>query len=234
MIILRKIWNNRSLFRSLPYTIYFNFHYLPVQQAWKLPILLYKPELVNMKGKIILDVLNVETGMIRMGVRLNFLYPNNRFTWENCGGTVIFKGNCVIPNGSAVSIGNNGNIEFGDNFISGPNMKIISYCDIKFGKNVRVAWETIFMDTSFHKIKTLDGKVRGETMKSIVIGDNNWIPTRCMVLKGTKTPHYCIFGAGSVLNKDYTDYPTHSLLAGNPLEIKARNIWRDVNDDDVV
>lgn len=45
-----KIWNRRRDLRSLPYSIYFNFHYLPFRQAVKLPILLYKPKLLKLKG----------------------------------------------------------------------------------------------------------------------------------------------------------------------------------------
>ena len=234
MNILNKFWRRRSILRSLPYSIYFNFYYLPFKQAYKLPILLYKPDLLKMKGKVILDVPKVSMGMIRMGVRMNSLYPNNGITWENHGGTVVFKGKCTIGNASAISIGDTGNIAFGDNYICGPNLKLVSYCSIKFGKNVRVAWEVIIMDTSFHKLKALDGSVRGETMNPIVIGNNNWLPTRCIVLKGSKTPDYSIFGAGSVLNGDYTDQPTHTLSAGSPLKVKVTNIWRDVNDDDMI
>jgi acetyltransferase-like isoleucine patch superfamily enzyme len=234
MIILKKIWFNRCVFRSLLYTIYFNFHYLPLKQAWRLPIFLYKPELLKMNGKVILDFPDLKMGMIKLGFRTVSLYANNGIIWENHGGIVIFRGKCSIGNASAISIGGKGKIEFGDNYVCSTSVKIVSYCSIKFGKNVRVAWEVIFMDTSFHKLKDLDGNVKGKTMVPIFIGDNNWITTRCIVMKGTKTRDYCIFGAGSVLNKDYTHYPTHSLLAGSPLEVKGTNIWRDITDDEMI
>ena len=47
-----KIWNKRWMLRSLFSTIYFNFHYLPFNQAIRLPILLYKPHLVKCKGSV--------------------------------------------------------------------------------------------------------------------------------------------------------------------------------------
>lgn len=231
MNILKKIWKHKTVLRSLPYTIYFNFHYLPFKQACKFPILLYKPNLLKMKGKIVLDVPIVKMGMIQMGFQSNSLYPNSGIVWENLGGTVIFKGKSHIRNACFISIGNNGCIEFGNNFIGGPNMRLTSYCSILFKENVRIGWETIIMDTSFHKLKDLSGKIKGKIMDPISIGKNNWIPTRCMVMKGTKTPDYCVFGSGSLLNKDYLSYPTHILLAGNPLEIKANEIWRDMSDD---
>lgn len=70
-------------------------------------------------------------------------------------------------------------------------------------------------------------KVKGE----VVIGKNNWLGTKCTVFPGAKTPDYCVVGAGSFLNKDISDWPTHIMVAGNPVQIKVRDVWRDVNDD---
>lgn len=41
-----------QVLRFLPWTLKFNFHYLPFKQAIKLPILLYKPKLLTLKGII--------------------------------------------------------------------------------------------------------------------------------------------------------------------------------------
>lgn len=48
----------KNLIKAVPYifqTVYFNFHHLPFKQAIFLPIILYKPQLVSTKGKIIID-----------------------------------------------------------------------------------------------------------------------------------------------------------------------------------
>lgn len=48
----------KNLIKAVPYifqTVYFNFHHLPFKQAIFLPIILYKPQLVSIKGKIIID-----------------------------------------------------------------------------------------------------------------------------------------------------------------------------------
>lgn len=52
MNILTKLWNNRRILRSILPTIYFNFHYLSFNEAIRLPILLYKPRLLKMKGNV--------------------------------------------------------------------------------------------------------------------------------------------------------------------------------------
>ena len=53
--LLQRIWNQRHVLRSLPQTVYFNFHYLPFRQAIHLPILLYKPHLKELKGKVLIS-----------------------------------------------------------------------------------------------------------------------------------------------------------------------------------
>ena len=50
----------KNLIKAVPYifqTVYFNFHHLPFKQAIFLPIILYKPQLVSTKGKIIIEVI---------------------------------------------------------------------------------------------------------------------------------------------------------------------------------
>lgn len=41
-----------KLLRYLIPNIYFNFHYLPFKQAFKLPIVFYKPHFGMLKGKV--------------------------------------------------------------------------------------------------------------------------------------------------------------------------------------
>lgn len=214
-------------------TIYFNFKYLPLSQAILLPIFLYKVKLLKCKGTVIIDADYIKPGMIKLGVYTVSLYPKGGNVWENHGGNVIFKGTCQIGNSSAISVGNKGNIVFGDNFKSTAALKLTSYCSVEFKENVRVAWDTIIMDTSFHKLKDINGNVKGTPYAPIAIGKSNWLPIRTLVLRGTKTPDYTIFGAGSVLHKDYSKNPTHTIMAGNPLEVKVQNVWRDVSDDSI-
>lgn len=212
-------------------TIYFNFKYLPLKQALKLPIFIFKGKLLRLKGDVIINSSNLNTGMIRLGSYANSLYPDNGFIWENHGGKVIFNGKTTIGNGSAISIGPKGVLTLGNNFKATTNFKLACYHSITIGHNALFGWENILMDTSFHRLKSTDNKKRGKAIGEIVIGNNNWITTRCMVMKGTKTPDYCILGAGSIISKDYSNLPTHILLAGSPLDIKATNIWRDDTDD---
>ena len=215
------------------YSLYFNFHYLPVKQAIKFPIILFKPHLLNCRGEVVIESDTIKTGMIQFGVHLVSLYPNKGIVWENNGGKMIFKGSCIIGNSSALSVGEKGICIIGNNFRATAGLKLTSHHQIQFAENVLIAWEVIIMDTSFHRLKDKNGEFKSKGYGPIYIGKNNWITARCMILNGTRTPDYCTLGAGSVLNKDYSNYQTHILLAGNPLEIKAKDIWIDLEDHDI-
>lgn len=114
------------LLRAIISSLYFNFKYLPFNQALKLPILLYKPYFKELKGKVVIDSSNIYFGMIRMGFWSTLQYPNSGIAWENQGGTVVFKGNCMIGNAASISIGRKAYIEFGENFKNNAAMKLIS------------------------------------------------------------------------------------------------------------
>lgn len=216
--------------------IYFNFHYLPFKQAVRLPILLYKPHLLKCKGKVTIQSDKIWFGMVQLGIYRNRLYPNSGITWINEGGECVFNGKCFCFNGTSICIRKHGHIEFGHNFFSGPNVKMVSARKIIFGENARIGWEAIIIDTSFHRCKKKNGEWRDgdpDADKEICLGRNNWLGMKCLVMKGTRTPDYAIFGANSTLNKDYSSHPSYILMAGNPLQIKSEDIWRDLSEDRV-
>ena len=217
-----------------PYSFYFNLHYLPFKQAIKFPVLLFKPKLLKCRGEVVIESETIKTGMIQLGEYLVSLYPNKGIVWENNGGKVIFKGSCIIGNSSAISIGEKGHCELGNNFRATTGLKLTSHYSVQFGENTLIAWDVIVMDSSFHRLKNRNGEFKSKGYAPIVVGKNNWITTRCMILSGTKTPDYCTIGADCILNKDYSGYPTHILLAGNPIEVKAKDVWIDLTDHDIV
>lgn len=223
-------WSDKLTFLiNLPKTIYFNFYYLPFHQAIKLPILLANVKLKKMGGNLIIDSKKITTGMIRFGKIKNTLYEvsPNKFMFEN-NNTICFKGSCRIGHNSALTVGKNGYLEFGNNFVVGTTLRIACYKSIIIGENTRLSWENILTDTDFHEtIEVATGK-RSIPSKEIIIGKNNWIGIRTLILKGTKTPDFCIVGAGSLLNKPY-DFPPYSLVAGNPVKLIKTGVYRDLD-----
>ena len=224
---IKKTWQ-----LSLIKTLIFNFKYLPFHQAIKLPIMLFNVKFKKLGGNVQIDADNISFGMIKLGQKINTLYENSysQFIWENKG-LVIFKGKCNVGHNSSLAIGKNGTLVFGDNFVAGTVLRIACYKKIIFGNNCRIAWETLIIDTDFHATISVETGVRSITCKEIIIGHNNWIGIRTMVLKGTKTPDYCIAGAGSLLNKNYTNLHNYSLIAGNPAKLVKTGIYRDLNSN---
>lgn len=227
--MLQKLRKNKWIFRSIIQSIFFNLYYLPFKQAIKLPILLYKPHFIKLKGKIIIDSPIIKTGMIQLGINIVPIYPNNGIVYENNGGLIEFKGPCRIGNNSAISIGERAKVIIGKNFQATSTLKIISCHYIAFGQNTLIGWECTFMDTDFHKMKRLNGDYT-TGYASIIIGNNNWFGTKCLIMKRTETPDYCTISAASLLNKKY-NYPPYSIIGGNPASDIAHNIYRDLNND---
>ena len=194
--------------------------------------MLFNVKFKKLGGNVQIDAHNITFGMIKLGQKMNSLYENSysRFIWENRG-SVNFKGKCAIGHNSSVSIGKNSYLEFGDNFVALTTVKFACYKKIIFGNNCRIAWDTIILDTDFHETIELATNKRSIPSKPILIGHNNWIGIRSLVLKGTQTPDYCIAGAKSLLNKDYSNLPNYSLIAGNPAKLIKKGIYRDLNSN---
>lgn len=233
--LFKRIWSCRRILRSIIKSIYFNFHYLPFKQAIKLPILLYKPKFIALKGRIIIKSEKVRIGMIRMGFPMVPIYPNNGIIYENKGGTIIFRGVCNIGNNSAISVGeettsNSPILEFGNRFSASSSLKIVCYNRIIYNEKVRCGWNCLFMDTDLHKMTKLSGgytKGFGE----IFIGANNWFGTNCTILKNSSTPDFCTISATSLLNKRY-DIPEYSVIGPSTVvEIKKTGVYRNIEDD---
>lgn len=121
--------------------------------------------------------------------------------------------------------GYDGVIEIGDNtMINGAC--IVSYLNVKIGKNCQIASSTLISDTDFHPVDSsvrkaqVEGKPFSFDMvkkEKIEIGENVWIGWNCTVLKGVTIGDNSIVAAGSVVLRGI--YPPHSLIAGNPAKV---------------
>lgn len=215
---------------SIPKTIWFNFHYLPFKQACLFPIFCYNVRLRKAQGTIQILTDEIKTGMIALGPDIVGLYPDAGVIWENAG-QIIFRGKTRIGNSCAICVGRNGVLDLGNNFVTNAATKIVCAYRIKIAENACLGWEILLMDTAFHRIKGMDGKLKGKGYAEIELGRDNWLGAKCMLLPGAKTPDYCVMGAGSFLNKDISHFPSHIMVAGNPVEIKVKDVWRDLYDD---
>ena len=211
----------------IPQTIYFNFHYLPLNHAIRLPILLKKPHFIKLKGTIKIDCPQIYFGMIQMGKLVNTCNPNNGITFD-IDGSLIFKGSAVFANDSYIMIRNNGVVSLGARLDA--NCKIKCAKSIEIGDDCWIAYDTMIMDSDWHALTDIvTGKLVNKTMP-IKIGNYNFISFNCIVTKGTITPDYATFTFGSLLNRKY-EGEKYSLFGGNPCELLDEGYFMDHNNN---
>ncbi len=197
-------------------TIFFNFKYLPFNQAVKLPFVISnKVQLANVKGKIVFEC-PLRPGMISIGFEKTTLfdYKTSRSIWD-VHGTVVFKGDMVIGQESRIIVGSEGTLVFGSHVLITARTSIVAYHFIELGDQCLLSWDILMMDTDFHSVSDYQGDILNPTAP-VVIGDHVWIGCRSTLLKGTKIPKGCVIGAGSLVNKSLPD--GDSLYAGTPVK----------------
>lgn len=224
-MIVKKLYSHKWILRSFLKTIYFNLKCLPFKQALYLPILLYKPRLLNLSGKINIEAEKIRFGMIQLGHNEVSFYPNSGITIEN-EGSIIFKGVSKICSGGCLSVKKDAVLTIGDNFSATAELKLACYCSITIGKNVLVGWETKIFDTDFHQLTSCDTSYVNLAYAPIIIGDDTWIACNCLIMKGSKIPKQCVLAAGCITNKEY-DVPPKSIIGGNPVHLLKSGLWLD-------
>lgn len=209
---------------SLIKTVYFNFKYLSFKDALNFPFIVSrKVKLKSVKGTISIHH-PLEFGLIKIGFGNVGIFDRNRqrSIWQNLG-NVTFSGKAYFGHGSKISVGESGVLNFGKNFIITAETAIVAHNSITFGNDCLLSWDTLIMDSDFHKIKN-DSNEQINKPEPIVIGNSVWIGCRCLILKGANIPNNAIIGADSLVNKKLDH--EHALYAGNPLvKLKENVSW---------
>lgn len=226
MLLIKKIKENLWILRSLHKTLYLNFKCLPFKQAIKLPILLYKPKILCLKGKIKIKAEHIKTGMIQLGTYEVNIYPNCGITID-IRGKLIFEGVCKIGNSSNISITENAETTLGNNFAATAALKFVNYDKISIGSNVLIGWDCLICDYDFHTITNILENKEYSKKGKIKIGNKVWIANGCSIMKNSEIPANTIVAAHSLINKKI-NVPEYSLIAGIPATIKRNNVKWEV------
>ncbi len=91
---------------------------------------------------------------------------------------------------------------------------------IRFGKNCMIGPQTIFMDSDFHGISQNERMSPGKTYP-IIVEENVWIGSRCMILNNVHIGKDAVIAAGSVVTKDIE---AGNVVGGNPAR-KIGNVY---------
>jgi acetyltransferase-like isoleucine patch superfamily enzyme len=105
----------------------------------------------------------------------------------------------------------------------GSGITILAAKKITLGKNVMVGAHTMIIDNDFHHA---DPNRRHEMAdipaRPIVIEDNVFIGTNCMILKGVTIGENSVIGANSVV---LNSLPKNSIAIGNPCKVVIIKKW---------
>lgn len=171
--------------------------------------------------------------MIRLGVDTVSLFPNNGITIENRG-LIIFNGKAIIGNNSAISLSENGILEFGEKFCATTGLKLACYYHICFGNKVLIGWNVQIIDTDFHALKNVEsGELSPNGFGSIIISHDVWIANGCKIYKNVSIPHSCVVGGDTILHKA-VDCPPYSIITNvRETRINTTAFFRDMEDDKI-
>lgn len=170
--------------------------------------------------------------MVKVGGRGGEMFPRTS-TIVDIEGTVVFNGVAELGCGSLLRIYKDGKITFGNRVRIGAYTKIICQESITFGNEIDISWESQVFDTNFHYMQdTINGEKSTLTLP-IVIGSYNWFGNRVNIMRGTVTPDYTIVASNSMTNKDYSNLPPNSMLAGTPAKLVKSNVKRMFEDVDL-
>jgi len=208
-----------------PYMILFNFYYLPFKQAILFPIWILSRNKQYPKGTITIDSTFIYSGMIKLGLKSYFFHQQG-LSYENRGGSIVFKGSCYISNESVIDVRSNAELILGDKF-GASITKIFCTKKIEFGKNVAIGMNCTLMDSNFHAIIDIYSKRYLKASGFIKIGNNNWIGHDCVLKKGTHTPNNIIISARSIIDRTIK-VPDYSIIGTkNSVEILGEGFTTD-------
>jgi acetyltransferase-like isoleucine patch superfamily enzyme len=131
-------------------------------------------------------------------------------------GRLTTSGVCLLRPGCRIGIVGKGDqpahLQIGEGTEIGDRTLINVSQRVEIGARCSISWDCEITDTDFHQVILIDGQQPAIT-EPVVIEDEVWIGSRCLILKGVTIGHHSVVAAGSVVRHNM---PPYSLVAGNP------------------
>jgi acetyltransferase-like isoleucine patch superfamily enzyme len=130
----------------------------------------------------------------------------------NRGGQILVE-NCSFFPGVRLEVWKGARIVIGNGTYLNRNTEIIAQQEVRIGRDCKIAWDVIIMDTDVHG---LDGKP--PVAQPVVIGDDVWIGCRAIILKGARIGDHAVIGAGAIVTHDV---PPGGIVTGPAATLRA-------------
>jgi len=111
-------------------------------------------------------------------------------------------------------------LSIGERAVIGPNCRIMAATNVTIGARTMISWNCSIFDSIGHRMWLKDQE-EAEIEAPISIGDDVWIGSNSIIMKGVTIGNNRIIGAGSVVRRDC---PPNSLVIGNPARVAG---WVD-------
>ncbi len=112
------------------------------------------------------------------------------------------------------------------------NTVIIAAKGITIGERVIIGAGCTIMDTDCHSLEPTEWMTEEDELhaqkKEIVIGDNVFLGTQCIILKGVHIGDNSIIAAGSVVSRDV---PANQIWGGNPAMYLKENSFNSSHEN---
>lgn len=208
-------------------TIYINFKMLSLDQAKKLPIIVFgKCSFKNLEGKIVLEGESF-FGRIGIGQKYQIFEKEKGISEFRIAGELRFQGRAQFGTDCRVFVGENAIFTLGDMASIGGDSSLICTQKISLGRFCRMGSETFITDSNFHAMKnTATGEIHPKSFE-ICLGNYNFIATRVTIMGKTKTPDFCTVASCSLINKNFSEFGENILIGGVPAKLLKQNLKRD-------
>ncbi|TND06504.1 MAG: hypothetical protein FD123_3542 [Bacteroidetes bacterium] len=145
------------------------------------------------------------------------------FDWKEKGAVIFGKDKNITVYDTCTLVGN---VEVGENTWIGPYSALDGTAGIRIGKNCSISSGVQILTHDTVKWAVSGGKAEYE-YAPVEIGDNCFIGTNAVIMKGVKIGNHCVIGAGAIVT---ADVPGFHVASGVPAKIRAKVI---VSDDGV-
>jgi acetyltransferase-like isoleucine patch superfamily enzyme len=115
---------------------------------------------------------------------------------KNRGGAIRVE-SCSFEPGVWLEVFKDATLTIGKGSYFNRNVHVIAARSVAIGRDVKIGWDTVIMDTDFHGHS--GNPVRTQP---VVIEDDVWIGCRAIILKGVRVGRGAVIGAGAIVTKD--------------------------------